>query len=181
MSGPNMSLTCIWSNGGSTVHYKLVFLRWWVVQQSWHTHGTFIVWYHIAWCFAHLFIVKWLLTRWPAANADSNDSSPANTVPHINWANMDELSPGLPEEPLTPNIWIIIIITIKYIIIHVHAFYVSTISTFKQNAITQTSYMHVHNYIHVYMYMFLLLNMIIAEVRMFLHPRSLLLMKAWYN
>ena len=43
-------------------------------------------------------------TKWPAANADSNDSSAANTVPQTTWASSEELAPGVEvEQPFSPR------------------------------------------------------------------------------
>ena len=42
----------------------------------------------------YLFNVKWLLTRWPAARAESKDNSPASTVLHTICANFVAFLPG---------------------------------------------------------------------------------------
>ena len=49
--------------------------------------------------------LRWLFTRWPAARADINDNSPANTVAHTIWASCLAFSPGVSELlPLHPSI-----------------------------------------------------------------------------
>lgn len=53
----------------------------------------------------YLLSVKWLFTRWPAASAESNDNSPASTVPHTTWANLVAFLPGCDVlAPWTPSI-----------------------------------------------------------------------------
>ena len=43
-------------------------------------------------------------TKWPAARADSNDSSAANTVPQTTWASSEEFDPGaVVEQPFKPR------------------------------------------------------------------------------